>query len=190
MSIWSNNLEEVLKEKWENTKAGAKKATEIAAIAVPLVANFNEAKTIPQVPNEPSYSQVQTTETKCDPLAKQSQDLNQKNPTEIPKSTGELVDAKEKSDDQKRDQIDKDITAENQPTISDPPNADNFSETGVSPDRQIIPRPDSQLSTEVVSLPDNQQNRNAELANQLGKETYSPSSQPEQQDAAGETGNI
>lgn len=171
-----------------------KKAAQIGMIGLALVNGASENKTIPEVPNEPSYSQVQTTEAKCDPLAKQSQDLNKKNPTEIPKSTGELADAKEQSDDQKRDQIDKDITADNQPTISGSPpeltscpvpSEDKYAQLQEPLTASGVTDPELRVNTPILET-----NNNADLANQLRSETFSPSSQSEPQEVNGDSGNI
>ena len=116
-------------------------------------------QTIPT--NEPSSSQGQTTEAKCDPLAEKSKEPSVEEKYGIPsEEMQQLGDSQDKSNDEKRDQIDTDTIADNQPTTSDPP---------------------SDLPSQSES------NSNADLANEMGSETPSPSSQTEPQESMPES---
>lgn len=113
MSDFLNKLEE-----------GFKKAGEIAIIGVPLVTGLAESKTIPQPEistNEPSYSQVQKTEAKSDPLAEKPKKTVEPPPGYPSNEMQQLGDSQDKSNEEKRNQIYQDITADNQPTISGSP---------------------------------------------------------------------
>jgi hypothetical protein len=101
-------------------------AQKVAAVVagIGILNGVLESPTVQQaIPtNEPSSSQVQTTEAKCDPLADKSKEPSDEEKYGIPsEEMQQLGDSHDKSNDEKREQAEKDANALNQPTISGSP---------------------------------------------------------------------
>ena len=151
------------------------KKLEAAMILAPSVVGGLMASEPMQTPdistNEPGYSQVQEQQPNSCSLDEKPEDSEaQKQYESLPAIArvrdldNQLEDSysdsgfgSEESAKQRQEDIDKDTDARNQPTISGPPNADD------------------------------QQNSNADLANEMGSETPSPSSQTEPQESMPES---